>query len=163
MANIKRTSKKNGNFGRTTTTQSSKGGVTRSTSNKPPGAVSRRTVSFNNRTGKTRTTYSTKLGGGWTSISSKTTGGSTRRKSSGRSRSGGSVNMAGLLTIPIVFFIGIALMIMYFWPVTIPYIVGAVIGLMIVSVIIHLLIIAIPWILLGVVLYGLYSVVNFIR
>ena len=157
---IKRTSKKQGNFGRTTTTLSSKG-VTRSYSNKPPGAASRRTVSFNNSTGKTRTTYSTKLGGGWTSIASKTTGGSTRRKSSGRSR-GGSVNMAGLLTLPIVFFLGIALMIMYFWPVTIPYIVGVVIGLMIVAVIINLLIIAIPWIMLGVVLYFFYFIASYI-
>lgn len=160
MARIKRVTKKLGNFGRSTTTYSSKG-VTRSTSNKPPGEFStRRTISFKN--GKARTTYSNKLGGGWTNIVSKTTGGTTRRKSSGRSR-GGSVNISGLLTVPIVFFLGVALLIMYTWPVTVPYIVGGILGLVIVGVVINLLIIAIPWIILGGVLYGLYSIANFIR
>ena len=158
---IKRTSKKVGNT-TTTKTYSSKGGMTYSTSTKPKGSPTRRTSSFNNRTGKTRTTYSTKDGGGWTSISSKTTGGTTRRKSSGRSR-GGSVNISGLLTVPIVFFLGVALLIMYTWPVTVPYIVGGILGLVIVGVVINLLIIAIPWIILGGVLYGLYSIANFIR
>jgi hypothetical protein len=158
---IKRTSKKSGNM-ITTKTYSSKGGMTYSTSTKPQGSPTRRTTSFNNRTGKSRTTYSTKGGGGWTTISSKTTGGSTRRKSSGRSR-GGSVNLGGLITIPIVLFLGVALLIMYTWPVTIPYIVGGVLALVIVGVVINLLIIAIPWIILGGVLYGLYSIANFIR
>lgn len=157
MAKIKRVVKKLGSFGRSTTTYSSKG-VTRSTSNKPPGKFStRRTVSFKN--GKARTTYSNKLGGGWTNIVSKTTGGSTRRKSGGRSR-GGSVDASGLLTLPIVIFLGIAIMIMYTWPVTIPYIVGAVLGLVIVGVILNLLFMALPWIILGAILYGLYSFIK---
>lgn len=154
----KRTSKKTGPNSRSTKTLNSKGGFTYSTSVRPPGGT-RRTTSFNNKTGKNRTTYSTKLGGGWTRVTSKTTGGSKGRKSGGRSR-GGSVDIGGLLTLPIILFLGIALMIMYTWPITIPYIVGAVLGLVIVGIVLNLLFMALPWLVLGAIIYGLYFIVK---
>lgn len=83
MARSKRTTVKTGPYSKRTTTISSSG--TRVTnSNKPPGAFTRRTSSVNLRTGKTRVTHSKSLGGGWRDVTSKTFGGSTQRKSSGR-------------------------------------------------------------------------------
>jgi hypothetical protein len=67
----KRSTKKTGNYSKSTRTISSTGKVTQSFSSKPPGASTRRTVSFSN--GKMRTTYSTPQGGGWTRVSTKTT------------------------------------------------------------------------------------------
>lgn len=69
MAMRKRTTKKNGNYGRTTSTFSATRGITRSSSCKPPGAFTRKTVSHNN--GKMRTTYTTNSNG-WTRSTSKT-------------------------------------------------------------------------------------------
>ena len=66
----KRTTKKTGNYSKSTRTISSTGKVTQSFSSKPPGASTRRTVSFSN--GKMRTTYSTPQGGGWTRVTTKT-------------------------------------------------------------------------------------------
>ena len=66
----KRTTKKTGNYSKSTRTISSTGKVTQSFSSKPPGASTRRTVSFSN--GKMRTTYSTKQGGNWTRVTSQT-------------------------------------------------------------------------------------------
>jgi hypothetical protein len=91
MAIRRRTTKKTGNFSKRTTTLSTKHGVTQSHSSKPPGSPTRRTVSHNN--GKMRTTYSTKLGGGLTKVTSKTISlvSKPRAKKSGsgsRSRSG---------------------------------------------------------------------------
>ena len=66
----KRTTRKTGNYSKSTRTISSTGRVTQSFSSKPPGASTRRTVSFSN--GKMRTTYSTKQGGNWTQVKTKT-------------------------------------------------------------------------------------------
>ena len=70
MVARKRTTTKTGKYTKTTRTLSSTGKVTYSTSSKPPGSPTRRTVSYSN--GKVRTTHSTKLGGGWTNVTSKT-------------------------------------------------------------------------------------------
>lgn len=71
MATYKRTTTKTGNNTKRTRTISSTGKTTQSFSSKPPGKNStRRTVSFSN--GKVRTTHSTKLGGGYTRVTSKT-------------------------------------------------------------------------------------------
>lgn len=67
----KRTTTKVGQFGKRTRTVSSTGRVTESFSSKPPGKnTTRRTVSHSG--GKIRTTYSTKLGGGYTKVTTKT-------------------------------------------------------------------------------------------
>jgi hypothetical protein len=66
----KRKTTKTGNFSQRTTTLGTKG-RTDSFSSKLPDSPTRRTVSYKN--GKMRTTYSTKMGGGWTKVSSKTT------------------------------------------------------------------------------------------
>ena len=66
----KRTTRKTGNYSKSTRTLSSTGRVTQSFSSKPPGASTRRTVSFSN--GKMRTTYSNKQGGNWTQVKTKT-------------------------------------------------------------------------------------------
>jgi hypothetical protein len=71
MARSKRVTTKTGPYSKRTVTYSSKG-VRVTNSNKPPGSNTRRTVSTNLSTGKMRTTYSRKLGGGWRDISSKT-------------------------------------------------------------------------------------------
>ena len=86
----KRTTVKTGPYTKRTTTVSSAG--TRVTvSNKPPGAATRRTLSTNLKTGKSRITHTTKQGGGWFTTSSKTFGGSkARRSSSGRRGKSGS-------------------------------------------------------------------------
>ena len=70
MVARKRTTTKTGKFTKSTRTLSSTGRVTHSSSSKPPGSPTRRTVSYSN--GKLRTTYSTKLGGGWTNVTTKT-------------------------------------------------------------------------------------------
>jgi len=80
----KRSTKKTGNFSKRTTTLSTVRGKTESTSTRPPGGATRRTVSFNHNTGKTRVTNSTRLGGGWTSIRSKTFTNFTRPRVSKR-------------------------------------------------------------------------------
>jgi hypothetical protein len=102
MAIRRRTTKKTGNFSKRTTTLSTKHGVTQSYSSKPPGSPTRRTVSHNN--GKMRTTYSTKLGGGLTKVTSKTISlvSKPRAKKSGsgsRSRSGSGSGDFWLLSI----------------------------------------------------------------
>jgi hypothetical protein len=70
MVARKRTTTKTGKFTKSTRTLSSTGKVTYSTSSKPPGSLTRRTVSSSN--GKVRTTYSTKMGGGWTNVTTRT-------------------------------------------------------------------------------------------
>ena len=127
MPRTKRTTTKTGANSRRTTTFSSTGKVTQSFSNRPTKSSPRRTVSYNHKTGKTRTTYSTKQGGGWTNTTSRTTGGSTRR------RKNSNIDLSGLITLPLVFFISIAIWIMVEWPSTAPYIIGfaLVIGLII--------------------------------
>lgn len=72
MSQYKRTSKKTGKYSRSTTTVNSSGRVTKSNSSKPPGSGTRRTQSWNTQTGKTRETYTTKMGGGWTRRTSRT-------------------------------------------------------------------------------------------
>lgn len=67
----KRSTKKTGNYSKSTRTLSSTGKVTQSFSSKPPGSPTRRTVSFSG--GKMRVTHSTRQGGGWTKVTSKTT------------------------------------------------------------------------------------------
>jgi hypothetical protein len=66
----KRTTTKTGNFTKSTRTISSTRGVTHSSSSRPPGGPTRRTVSFNN--GKMRTTHTRHHGGGWSTTKSKT-------------------------------------------------------------------------------------------
>jgi len=126
MAISKRTTRKTGGNSRRTTTTSTKG-LTESYSNRPTKSSPRRTVSFNHKTGKTRTTYSTRMGGGYINTTSRTTGGSTRR------RKNSNIDLSGLITLPLVFFISIAIWIMVEWPSTAPYIIGfaLVIGLLI--------------------------------
>jgi hypothetical protein len=70
MVSRKRTTTKTGKFSKSTRTLSSTGRVTQSFSSKPPGSPTRRTVSFSG--GKMRTTYSTKQGGDWTKVTTKT-------------------------------------------------------------------------------------------
>jgi hypothetical protein len=127
MPRTKRITTKTGGNSKRTTTFSSTGGKTESYSNRPTKSSPRRTVSYNHKTGKTRTTYSTKQGGGWTNTTSRTTGGSTRR------RKNSNIDLSGLITLPLVFFISIAIWIMVEWPSTAPYIIGfaLVIGLII--------------------------------
>jgi hypothetical protein len=66
----KRTTTKTGKFSKSTRTISSTGKITHSFSSKPPGAATRRTISFSN--GKMRTTHSTKQDGGWPRVRTKT-------------------------------------------------------------------------------------------
>jgi hypothetical protein len=153
----KKITKKTGPNSRRTTTYSSTGGKTESYSNKPSKQSSRRTVSFNHNTGNRRTTYSTQLGGGYTRISSKTTSGSKPRKTPSRIAKG---NVGISLSLPLLILTIPLLVIMFFLPVTIPYIIGTVVAIVAVVVIINLLIAAIPWIIFGGVLYGLYLVVK---
>jgi hypothetical protein len=102
----KRTTRKTGNFSKRTTTISSRG-TTQSYSSKPPLGATRRTVSFNHKTEKTRTTYATKLGGGYIRTYSKTTGGSKYRptKSRGRSRGGAGGDMGILAALVVGIFV----------------------------------------------------------
>jgi hypothetical protein len=146
MATRKVTSKKTGNGSRRTTTLSSTNGKTESYSNKPTKQSPRRTVSFNHKTGKIRTTYSQKLGGGYTRINSKTTGGNKPYKVTKTNT--GSVSGTLLLLILL------CCTIMYLWPITIPYIIGTVASIVAIVVIFNLIIIVLPWVLLGVILYG---------
>ena len=125
MAISKRTTRKTGGNSRRTTTTSTKG-LTESYSNRPTKSSPRRTVSYSD--GKMRTTYSTKQGGGWTNITTKTD--TLVRKSRNRKS---NIDLSGLITLPLVFFISIAIWIMVEWPSTAPYIIGfaLVIGLII--------------------------------
>ena len=127
MPRTKRTTTKTGANSRRTTTFSSTGKVTQSFSNRPTKSSPRRTVSYSD--GKMRTTYSTKQGGGWTNITTKTD--TLVRKS--RKRKNSNIDLSGLITLPLVFFISIAIWIMVEWPSTAPYIIGfaLVIGLLI--------------------------------
>jgi hypothetical protein len=68
---FKRSSRKTGPNSRETTTISTNGGTTRSTSTKNS-TGSRRTTSFNSSTGKVKETWTTKNGGGYTSVKTKT-------------------------------------------------------------------------------------------
>jgi hypothetical protein len=81
MARQKRYTTKTGPNSKRTITYT-KSGVRITHSNRPSKDVSRRTISTNLRTGKSRITHSRKLGGGWFDISSKTFGGSKRIGSS---------------------------------------------------------------------------------
>jgi hypothetical protein len=81
MARSKRVTTKTGPYSKRTVTYSSKG-VRITNSTKPPGVFTRRTMSTNLRTGKSRLTHSKTTGGGWRDISSKTFGGSKRSRSS---------------------------------------------------------------------------------
>jgi hypothetical protein len=103
LAFTKRKTVKTGPYSKRTITQSSKG--TRiTTSSKPPGAATRRTVSTNLKTGSQRTTHTTKLGGGWFKTTSKTRT-PVKRVRSSRSRSyssggGESISFLDLLILP---------------------------------------------------------------
>lgn len=157
----KRTSRKTGTNSRRTTTLSSTGGKTESYSNKPSKNSSRRTVSFNHKTGKTRTTYSTKLGGGYTRITSKTTGGSTRSKPrKNRKSSGGSVDVS--LSFPLILTMIVIGTIMYLWPITIPYIVIPIVSIVVLYIIIEVVLFILPYVIWGAILYGLYKLFEFI-
>ena len=110
MALTKRKTVKTGNYSRRTTTQSSKG--TRiSTSSKPPGSPTRRTVSTNLKTGSRRTTYTTKLGGGWYRTTSKTFNPVRKvrpkkaRVRTGRSSGGEGISFTDILLLPLLPFI----------------------------------------------------------
>lgn len=72
MSKYKRTTKKTGNYSRSTSTINESGRVTKSNSTKPPGSGTRRTQSWNTQTGKTRETYTQKTGGGWIRRTSRT-------------------------------------------------------------------------------------------
>jgi len=79
----KTTTVKTGPYSKRTITVSSNG--TRITnSNKPPGSPTRRTVSTNLRTGKTRITNTRSDGGGWITSNSKTFGGTKYKPSKSR-------------------------------------------------------------------------------
>lgn len=101
MSTYKRRSKKTGNNSRRTVTQNANGSRTVSNSRKYS-TGSRKTISHNSKTGRTRTTYTVKNGGGWISRSTSVTGGYKSRNTKSRSgrrgrrgsvdrRSGGSV------------------------------------------------------------------------
>ena len=90
MAVRKRTTKKIGPYTKMTTTYSKGGGVTRSISTKPPGSPTRRTSTFNNKTGRSSVTHSTKLGGGWYDVRKKSTTATKKSRSGGGSLFGGS-------------------------------------------------------------------------
>lgn len=123
MPRIKKIVRKNGNY-RRTTTYSSTGKVTESFSNHPTKSSPHTTVSYSN--GKMRTTRTTKLGGGWTDISTKTTTlvGKSRNR---RSKSNDDINL------PLILCIGILLFLVYLMPSIAPYIIGTavVIGILI--------------------------------
>lgn len=155
----KRTSRKTGVSSRRTTTLSSTGGKTESYSNKPSKSGPRRTVSFNHKTGKTRTTYSQKLGGGFTQIRTKTTGGSKRKKSS-KSYSGGNVDVS--LSFPLILTMIVLGTIMYLWPITIPYIVIPIVSIVVLYIIIEVVFFILPYVIWGAILYGLYKLLEFI-
>jgi len=119
MAVFKRTSKKTGNGSRRTTTLSTTNGKTQSYSNKPSAHAPRRTVSHNSKTGKIRTTTTQKLGGGYTKVTSKTIGGNHRISGSKIRVHSGKFSDGFGIVIPLIVLGGIT---MYFWPVTIPFI-----------------------------------------
>ena len=148
MATFKRTTTKDGNSKRTTTLSSK--GTTHSYSNKPTKDAPRRTVSFNTSTGKTRTTFSQKLGGGYTRVSSKTTGGTTRPRRTRKTKTN--------LSFPIIFFGCILIYGMYLWPVTIPYVIGA---LLVIGLIVFILSIM-KYIIIGAILLGLLYLLSII-
>lgn len=147
MTNIKRTTQSKGNS-RRTTTLSSTGTKTESYSNKPSKSSPRRTVSYNHKTGKTRTTYSQKLGGGWTSIRTKTH--NTLTKS--RPRKTKPIP----LSFPLLFFGSILLMGMYLWPATAPYIIGIVLMIGLIVFIFSIL----HYIVWGAILLGIIYLIS---
>ena len=178
MPNIKRTTTKTGTNSKRTTTLSSTGTKTESYSNKPSKTSPRRTVSFNHKTGKTRTTYSQKLGAGWTKISSKTTGGSksyrpkkstlkpSKSRSIGGTYSGGSGASLGSLSFASILLMVFCGTIMYLWPVTIPYILYAAGGIVAIWVLFKLIgllfegiLFLLKWAIYGGILYGLYYLI----
>lgn len=105
----KRITKTQGNSRRTTTYSDSR--KTESYSNRPSKGSSRRTVSFNHKTGKTRTTYTTKLGGGWANIQSSVTNNIKMIKTKP-------------MTISIPFSLILLCIAMYVWPILIPVVLG---------------------------------------
>ena len=160
MPSTKRTTTKTGGNSKRTTTLSSTRGKTESYSNKPTKSSPRRTVSFNHKTGKTRTTHSTKLGGGWTQVSSRTTGGSKpRRTNTNRSRSSG-IDASALLTLPVILFVILFGGIMYLFPSTIPWIVSIVIVVAVVGMIINLVLFLLPFLFWGGLLLGLLYLIG---
>jgi hypothetical protein len=96
------------------------------------------------------------MGGGWTKTTSKTTGGSkiTKTRRTSKAYSGGSVDGSLFLTLLLLIPFGI---IMYLWPITIPYIIGSVIAIVAIVVAVRVLIWSLPWMVLGGILYGLYK------
>jgi len=165
MPNIKRTTKKTGNNSKRTITISSTGTKTESYSNKPTKQSPRRTVSFNHKTGNRRTTYSQKLGGGWTRISTKTikTNKAIKPKSSNRrsvSRSSGfsttPTSLLPLLIIPTLLFLSI----MYFFPVTIPWILGGILCIFALVIIFKIILFLLPWAILSGIIYLIYSILS---
>lgn len=102
----KRTTTKTGKFTKSTRTLSSTGKVTYSSSSKPPGSLTRRTISSSG--GKIRTTHSTKLGGGYTNVTTKTKTLVSKPRSSGtrrRSSGVGNISFLDLLILPFLPFI----------------------------------------------------------
>lgn len=81
----KRSSKKTGNNSRRTTTLNSKSNSRTISNSRGYASGSRKTISHNSKTGRTRTTYTIRNGGGW--ITRFTTmSGSSSSKRKGRSR-----------------------------------------------------------------------------
>ena len=152
----KRTTQKTGNGSRRTTTLSSTGGKTVSYSNKPTKQSPRRTVSFNHKTGRTRTTYSQKLGGGFTRITSKTTGPKKYKYKS----SSGSGDMGAFFGL-VIFSLLLLSPIMYIWPVTIYFIVGTILAIVSIVVLVNIVFLVLPWVIWGSILYGLYNLIKF--
>lgn len=157
----RRTSRKTGVSSRRTTTLSSTGGKTESYSNKPSKSGPRRTISFNHKTGKTRTTYSQKLGGGFTKITSKTTGGSKTRKNRKSSKSSSVGNVDISLSFPLILTMITIGTIMYLWPITIPYILVPIVSIVVLYIIFEVVVIILPYVILGAILYGLYKLLEF--
>lgn len=143
MALTKRKTTKIGPYTRRTVTQSSKG--TRVTiSSKPPGVATRRSTSTNLKTGSTRTTYTTKLGGGWFNTRSKTftpvkksrsSGGRSRRNSGGSGGGGEGLSFLEICLLPILipyWIISLPFRLL-FWLITNPWVWVALIILIVLS------------------------------
>ena len=156
----KRTTQKTGNGSRRTTTLSSTGGKTVSYSNKPTKQSPRRTVSFNHKTGRTRTTYSQKLGGGFTRITSKTTGPKKYKSSRSSSRSSSGSGDMGAFFGLVIFSLLLLSPIMYIWPVTIYFIVGIILAIVSIVVLVYIIFLVLPWVIWGSILYGLYNLMK---
>jgi hypothetical protein len=95
------------------------------------------------------------MGGGWTKTTSKTTGGSTRRKSQKYSQNYSKGNVD--ISLPFLLLLIPFGIIMYLWPITVPYIIGSVVAIVAIVVVINVLIWSLPWLILGGILYGFYK------